>query len=272
MATSHEPLMKRLLPHVDYHQNKYAKVLGEAVADDEQLRWLDIGAGTQLHGGWEGASQTELAAHASMFVGCDLVVDHLRDYAVLTAAVGADASALPFRSGSFDLVTANMVLEHLEEPEKVFSEISRVLAPGGRFVFLTPSAGHPVVFLFSFLPRRLRRWVGAKVEGRPEEHVFPTYYRANTTRRLRSLAGAAGFTVEVLEPFPSYLMTMRKALLFFLVEAAVVSLSRGPLRGLSSNLVGTFRRTSGSNDAAATAPVSSGGDGRLGLQASRLER
>jgi ubiquinone/menaquinone biosynthesis C-methylase UbiE len=38
-----------------------------------------------------------------------------------------------------------MVLEHLESPHTVLKEIARVLAPGGKFVFLTPHLGNPWV-------------------------------------------------------------------------------------------------------------------------------
>ena len=47
----------------------------------------------------------------------------------------ADAEDLPFEAGSFDAVVANYVVHHLARPERVFSEIYRVLKPGGRFAF-----------------------------------------------------------------------------------------------------------------------------------------
>lgn len=47
----------------------------------------------------------------------------------------ADAEHLPFDSEKFDAVIANFVVHHLARPAKVFSEVSRVLKPGGRFAF-----------------------------------------------------------------------------------------------------------------------------------------
>src|SRR6185503_18157551 len=49
----------------------------------------------------------------------------------------ADACALPYTRGSFDVVCAMDLLEHVEQPERVIAEASRVLAPGGLFVFHT---------------------------------------------------------------------------------------------------------------------------------------
>jgi SAM-dependent methyltransferase len=47
----------------------------------------------------------------------------------------ADAENIPIPDNAFDVIIANYVVHHLPNPEKVFSEISRVLQPGGRFVF-----------------------------------------------------------------------------------------------------------------------------------------
>ena len=47
----------------------------------------------------------------------------------------ADAEDLPFEAGYFDAVIANYVVHHLARPERVFSEVYRVLKPSGRFTF-----------------------------------------------------------------------------------------------------------------------------------------
>jgi ubiquinone/menaquinone biosynthesis C-methylase UbiE len=53
------------------------------------------------------------------------------------AFVVADVTALPFADGSFDGITCGYVLEHVPEPERGLSELSRVLAKGGRMLLLT---------------------------------------------------------------------------------------------------------------------------------------
>ena len=47
------------------------------------------------------------------------------------------AYSLPYKNESFDAVAAMDLLEHVEEPEKVISEASRVLKKGGLFFFHT---------------------------------------------------------------------------------------------------------------------------------------
>lgn len=47
---------------------------------------------------------------------------------------------IPFPGGSFDLVTNNQVMEHVEDLNAVLAEIHRVLRPGGTVLSLFPSA------------------------------------------------------------------------------------------------------------------------------------
>lgn len=49
----------------------------------------------------------------------------------------ANAYSLPFPDQSFDVVCAMDFLEHVEDPQKVIAEASRVLKPGGIFFFHT---------------------------------------------------------------------------------------------------------------------------------------
>jgi predicted SAM-dependent methyltransferase len=53
--------------------------------------------------------------------------------------VVADATALPFASGSLDRVASNSVLEHIAYPHQVLGECHRVLRPGGVIRTSTPN-------------------------------------------------------------------------------------------------------------------------------------
>jgi SAM-dependent methyltransferase len=52
-----------------------------------------------------------------------------------------EGGSLPFPDGSFDLVTALDVLEHIEEDLLALQEVARVLRPGGTFLATVPA--HP---------------------------------------------------------------------------------------------------------------------------------
>lgn len=69
------------------------------------------------------------------------------------------AESLPFADSSFDFVNLSEVIEHVQDPDAVLSEIRRVLVPGGkayvsvpnRFAFIDPHFHLPLV---NWLPRR----------------------------------------------------------------------------------------------------------------------
>lgn len=96
---------------------------------------LDIGCGG-------GFLTNALAQSGHRVSGVDLSQESLR-VAAKNDATGsvsyqvADAYALPFEDQSFDVVCALDLLEHVDLPEKVIQEASRVLRPGGRFFFHT---------------------------------------------------------------------------------------------------------------------------------------
>jgi SAM-dependent methyltransferase len=125
----------------------------------------------------------------------------------IDAAARADLAALPFRDATFDIAISSHVAEHLTQPERVFGELARVLKPGGRLLILTPNRWHYVTVSSALLPHsfhlRYNRWRGVDAHD-----IFPTAYRANTARRLRSLYERAGLDVERIEQFetePEYL-------------------------------------------------------------------
>ncbi len=61
-------------------------------------------------------------------------------YRLLVLAEGAQ---IPFASESFASVISTSVLEHIPEINPVLAEISRILKPGGKFVFCVPNHRFP---------------------------------------------------------------------------------------------------------------------------------
>jgi SAM-dependent methyltransferase len=121
----------------------------------------------------------------------------------LSGKVCADIQRLPLASAVFDLVSANMVIEHVSAPERLFAEVARVLRPGGRFLVHTPNATGYTTRLTKLIPPPLRPRVARLLQGRQADDVYPTHYRANTRDALHSLARASGFEVAALETINS---------------------------------------------------------------------
>lgn len=72
------------------------------------------------------------------------------------------AEALPFRDGRFDAVTMGFALRNLSDLEAAFAEFFRVLAPGGRAVFL--EFGRPALLPLRW-GFRLWLWTGIPLIG-----------------------------------------------------------------------------------------------------------
>jgi SAM-dependent methyltransferase len=107
-----------------------------------------------------------------------------------------EGATIPYDDATFDVVYALWVLEHLEDPCTTFAEIRRVLKPGGVFVARTPNLHHYVPLIARYTPHAFHVWTAQLTSSRHEGDVFPTFYRANSERRARRLAGAAGLRVE----------------------------------------------------------------------------
>ena len=100
-------------------------------------------------------------------------------------------------------------MEHIEDTETAFSEISRVLKPNGKYMFLTPNFWDYASLIAYAVPNRLHRKIVRWLEGRLEEDTFPTHYRANTHYRINCLAKRHNLILcrfEYLGQYPSYLM------------------------------------------------------------------
>lgn len=95
-------------------------------------RALDIGCG-------EGQISRCLERQGAEVVGLDLAASQVRMARRRGGSsyyLQACAQQLPFCGASFDTVVLCLAIEHVEPFEAAIQEVARVLAPGGRFVFL----------------------------------------------------------------------------------------------------------------------------------------
>jgi SAM-dependent methyltransferase len=205
--------------------SRYRSLIGEAAHPGARI--LDLGCGRNgLHG-----DDLDCAPRTTV-VGVDPDAEALRDNRVVTHRVVASGEDLPFASASFDAVASAWVLEHLDHPGLVFSEVRRVLVDGGRFVFLTPNAWNYNAWMIRAVPHRWHATLTSRLYGRGEGDAYPVRYRANSSAALHRLLNAAGFarTHLAFNGDPSYIAFNRPLLeVSFGVERvlAAASLERG---------------------------------------------
>ena len=159
----------------------------------ELLTKLKLGCGRRLLPEWRLDQEKLLVGSCKTIVGLDYDLPSLKDHQNISLKVRGSVCALPFGDGCFDLVTANMVVEHLDSPEIRFKDVLRILKRGGLFIFHTPNAVSYVTIVNRLVPETLKKKLIYVLEGRKEEDVFETHYKANTARRISALARLTGF-------------------------------------------------------------------------------
>ena len=230
---------QKLVPGLRSTQYDYAEQLISLL---DGKRWLDLGCGHQVFPDWMRDEQARVLRSAGRITGIDLDWEGLRKHPGIRDKVFGDLQRLPFAAGSFDVVSANMVVEHLKEPEWILAEIKRVLMPGGAFVFHTPNLYHWGIVLARCVPDKVKKALIGFLENRREEDVFPTHYQLNSAAAVKNAAEQSGFDLAELK------LVSGSATLAALGWGAIPELvyirfiQRENLEGLRSNLVVVLRK------------------------------
>lgn len=167
---------------------------------DKDCTLLDLGAGAGI------VSEMNFRGRAAHVCGLDPDPRVLENPYLDEAKVGL-GERIPWPDACFDVVIADNVLEHLSVPEAVFGEASRVLKPGGKFLFKTPNKTHYMPLIARMTPHGFHRYYN-KLRGRASEDTFPTLYRANSRRDIAALAAKVSLhpaELKIIESRPEYL-------------------------------------------------------------------
>jgi SAM-dependent methyltransferase len=205
-------------------------------------RWLDLGCGHDFLPAFMTPAERALVLDHCTVVGIDLDARAIAGHPQLRHRVIGNGQELPFEDASFDLVSANMVIEHVSDPAHLFGEISRVLRPGGRVVLHTPNVRGYTTRLTTLLPERALAPLAGLLFRRKAADVYPTFYRANSVDAIASLAQASGLTVAASELVSSSPQTVRIPPLMAL-ELLLIRWLRSPrLAGLRACLLATLQK------------------------------
>jgi len=178
------------------------RLLGEVTGRDV----LEIGCGAAQCARW-------LVRQGARVTAFDVSMGQLLQARRLDAATGtpvprlvqADAQALPFRDGSFDVVCSSFgAVPFVADSARLVREVARVLRPGGRFAF---SVTHPTRWAFPDDPGPAGLTVRQSYFDRTpylevDDAGTATYVEHHRTLgdRVRELVAAGLVLVDLVEP------------------------------------------------------------------------
>ena len=162
----------------DQVEGKLRKALGGEMPDSLG-RVLEIGAGTGYF-----SLNLALSGRIEYLTATDISPGMLESLSKTAEGLGievetvvTEAEVLPFEDESFDTVIGHAVLHHIPDLDRAFSELFRVLVPGGRIIF----CGEPSRYgdRVAAAPKRIgslagpvwRRLVGASALEHTEEEL-----------------------------------------------------------------------------------------------------
>jgi SAM-dependent methyltransferase len=177
-----------------------------------------------------------------------------------------DGTRWPLSDAGYDAVVSNYVLEHLSDPLGTIAEAYRALRPGGVFAFRTPNLWHYVSFVSWLSPHWFHRMVANRLRNQPQgsHDPYPTYYRMNRCRTLRTLARQVGFEeieLSLVEKEPAYGMSSRILFLLFMSYERLVN-SSDAFEHIRGNIFGAFRKPASQSDG--LGPLLKAPDGEMG--------
>jgi len=178
---------------------------------NQNISLLDIGCGA-------GLLTNALALEGHTVTGIDLSKPSLeiakgKDTTGQVRYLEANAYELPFADQSFDTVCAMDVLEHVEQPERLIAEASRVLKKGGLFFFHTFNR-NPLSYLV------IIKGVEWCVQNAPKNmHVYSLFIKPQELRLLcdknqLSVENIVGLRPRLSLPFFQMLFTRKIPLNF----------------------------------------------------------
>jgi ubiquinone/menaquinone biosynthesis C-methylase UbiE len=172
------------------------RTLAEVLRRDEAFTMLDVGAAS----GDMGACVRQWYPRAAV-TSLDYRIDHLTGAA--SPRVCADAFAMPFRDGAFDLVHCSLFLHHFDD-DRVVDLLRSFARVARRFAVVTDLERHPLAYYALPLTRWLFHWDAITLHDGPIS--VAAAFRPEELRRLAERAGAR--RIEVRRHRPAFRIAM----------------------------------------------------------------
>ncbi len=224
-----------MIPGLKHSQSIYNNILKNYVKHD--IYWLDLGCGHRILPFWLYEEEKNLVNISQLVVGIDYNLSSLKNHKSIYIKIRGDITKLPFKKKYFDLVTANMVVEHLNEPDIQFKEISRILKPKGIFILHTPNIFNLWIIIARLVPDKIKLVFIKLLEGREEKDIFDVHYKVNSRKKILNVASKSGFQVLKLKMIVStpVLSIIPPLVIFELIWIRILMMT--PFKLFRSNII-----------------------------------
>lgn len=234
LYNSGRKIQEIIVPDLRNSQYDYFYTLKNSIPQDS--KWLDIGCSEMLFYDWINDIdniESELKNKTTFIAGIDASDQNIKKNKTVDFKMVADINHLPFKDNSFDFISANMVIEHINDPKIATDEIYRILSPGSKYIFHTPNIlnyGPIVSYIFS---ERMKKKLIKFLEGRVEDDVFPTRYKMNSKKKIMTIIEKSNFKVKSFYEIQSSPLTTMFSI-FVIFELLLIKL-------LKTNMFKNFR-------------------------------
>ena len=202
-----------------WDDERFADTVKDHLQPDYHI--LDFGAG---RGKNQILNFRDLVAH---FAGADVDEGILENPFLDEAKLFVLGQPLDFEDNQFDLIFSCNVLEHVGDPGPVFSEMRRILKPGGIFISKTTNKNHYVALVARCTPLWFHKCFN-RLRGREAVDTFPTTYRCNSKKLIETLAEQSSLDVDGIQFWewrPEYLRINPITYLFGIAYEKLVNCS-----------------------------------------------
>jgi SAM-dependent methyltransferase len=184
--------IKRYCPEYISKSKRFAELIMPYLGSHVEM--IDIGCGRGLE------TAVVYKDHTRYCIGLDISESIFQNQTIHKALVGS-AYAIPLPEACVDLAISQELLEHLEFPQKMFDEVSRILRPKGIFAIMTPNLWFPSTIVSWLTPYSFHKFATRILHNTEAADVFPTWYRANTFTQLQKLGRHARLEITSYEYF-----------------------------------------------------------------------
>lgn len=236
-TTGWGPAMRYLSNY--FNPDDHYEALVESLVTSESA-WLDVGCGRQIFPSNQ-ALALQLSRRCRLLVGLDPDVT-IEENRFVHERVRVPLEDYDPAERRFDLVTARMVAEHVDDPPGFAAALARCLRPGGLAVIYTVDGKSPVPVLTRVVPFSLHHAFKRLLWDVQRKDTFPTRFRMNSRKRLCQVMTGAGFEEVLFQRLDDCRVFSRSRVLLRLDLAFRSGLRRFGIGHPEGCLLGVYRR------------------------------